>query len=244
MGLTTYGIEEASHVLTLVAEGSASFAARARLEHYLLDLLRKQGREAVGRFLQSLPGHRFRPVEGCASVTEGRFVSAGSGPGLIVVTTWQDAHSVSVNVTAEAETTAAPVPDPRQQAFYGIWESLLGIPDSKVTRLDPQRKAVFLIGLLEAEVMNGGHGQYLANTDGRYFRDTVECLARIGAEKTRIILIEAGKLGEQAESCTAAWELYAREFEQLDERFLASGEDLAGLTAEVFIDGNAGKGPV
>jgi hypothetical protein len=47
-----------------------------------------------------------------------------------------------------------------------------------------------------------------------------------------------------AESCTAAWELYAREFEQLDKRFLTSGEDLAGLTAEVFIDGNAGKGPV
>lgn len=231
-----YSPEEVSRDLTLVGEGSASFEVRARLENHLLSLLREQGHEALATFLCSLPGHTFRSVGESGSAPEARFVSAGSGPVCIVVTAYLGPHSASVNVVAEEESTEPLAPDPRHQAFYAIWEKLLGIQDSAVAKLEPERNAVFLVALLEAEVMNGGLGQYLANTDGVYIEDTVECLAKIGAEKTRAILIKAGELGAKAESFTAAWESYARDFERLDEHFLESGEDLAGLTVAVFID--------
>ena len=89
--------------------------------------------------------------------------------------------------------------------------------------------------------MNGGHGQYLANTEGVYLEETIDCLGRIGAELTRTLLVEAGKLAEKAGSCRAAWELYAEDLENLDARFLASGEDLAGLTVEMINDPCAGE---
>ena len=235
MGLMTYGPDDVSSDLAQISSDAASFEVRARLEFYLLDLLKNQGCEAVASLLQSLPGHNFSLAGDCVSVPEARFVSAGPGTLNLVVTTFLGPHSASVNVTAEDGATAPIEPDTHQQAFYTVWESLLGIEDSAVARLDAKRKAVFLIGLLEAEVMNGGLGQYLTNTDGAYFNDTLDCLARIGAVVTRDILNEAGNLGAAAESYVSAWESNSRDFERLDERFLNTGEDLAGLTARAFI---------
>ncbi|MDH3456794.1 MAG: DMP19 family protein [Gemmatimonadota bacterium] len=232
----TYSPEEASHDLKLIADNTASFETRARLEHHLLTLLREKGNEAVATFLYSLPEHDFKSVDDSISELETQFVTTGSSPRHFVVTTFRSPHLASVNVTIEDESSAPPEPDPRHRAFYEVWESLLGIPDSEVSRLDPERKAVFLVGLLEAEVMNGGIGQYLSNTDGAHLEDTVRCLLEIGAEKACAILMEAAKLGMGSESYGAAWASKSRDFERLDDQFMESGEDLAGLTAEVFID--------
>ena len=48
----------------------------------------------------------------------------------------------------------------------------------------------------------------------------------------------------EAESYGAAWESKSAELERLDDEFLKSGEDLAGLTADVYFAGNAGGGSV
>jgi len=75
---------------------------------------------------------------------------------------------VSVNVALEDMVVQPQEQDPRHTAFYEMWEYLLGIPDSAVAELEESRRAVFLIGLFEAEVINGGLGQYLANTEGAH----------------------------------------------------------------------------
>lgn len=241
MGHEPYGPEEASRDLSLVGQGTASFEERARIENCLLGLLKDQGYQAVASFLQTLSGHRFRRTDDGEQGQEIRFESERYGNRAIVVRAFHGEHFSSVSVAAEEESTDTPVPDPRHQEFYDIWESLLGIQDSAVARLEHKEKAVFLTGLLEAEVMNGGYGQYLANTEGVYLEETIDCLDRIGAELTRTLLVEAGKLASKAGSCSAAWELYADELEKLDARFLASGEDLAVLTVEMFNDRDAGE---
>ena len=82
--------------------------------------------------------------------------------------------------------------------------------------------------------MNGGLGQYLANSNGAYLSDTLACLESIGAGKTRKLLKAADKLAEGAESYDAAWEDLSGDYGKLDDAFMKSGEDLAALTAAKF----------
>jgi hypothetical protein len=67
--------------------------------------------------------------------------------------------------------------------------------------------------------MNGGLGQYLTNTEGVHLSETVACLERIGANKTRELLMAAAKLGSQAESYIAAWDDEPEAFSRLDDKF-------------------------
>jgi len=222
----------ALQALTAVAEGAASFESRAGLEHHLLTLLREEGVEAVAALLSTLSG---------CSVTRSEDVGDGSARfaihGLeapLVITTHLTSASASVNVVAENPDAARVDPDPRHQAFYSIWESLLGLADSEVGGLDSNHRTVFLVALLEAEVMNGGLGQYLTNTDGVHVEATCECLLRVGAPKTAEVLRAAADLARGFHSYAAAWEKKSSAFSRLDQRFLDSREDLAGLTADAL----------
>ena len=116
------------------------------------------------------------------------------------------AHPASVDIGVEDGSKVTPDPDPRHRSFYEVWESTLGLADAEVDGLDSRRKAVFYVGLLEAEVMNGGLGQYLSNTDGAHLDATLRCLAEIGALRRAALLAEAARVGARAESSGAAWE--------------------------------------
>ncbi|MDH4044798.1 MAG: DMP19 family protein [Gemmatimonadota bacterium] len=234
-----YDLNDVSRDLTRVLAGSASFDVRARLEHHLLTVLRVEGSGAVATLLRAVPGHDFMPLGEGVSEHEIRFVTAGPHP-RILVTTYLGPHAASVNVTVEDAAREPPRPDPRHRAFYEVWERLLGIPDADAAGLDPGRRAVFLVGLLESDVMNGGLGQYLTNTDGVHLEDTMRCLSAIGAERTRAILSEAAALGSGAESYAATWASRSAEFERLDDQFLECGEDLAGLTADAYLRDDTG----
>jgi hypothetical protein len=232
----TYGANEVQRDLALVREGAASFEVRARLEQHLLEQLRTLGTKGVAELLLSLPDYNFSPGADATTGSDASYVSGDeSGPHLVIAM-HASPDLVWVNVTVEELSSSREEQDPRHRAFYALWEDMLGLPDAKVAELDPARKAVFLIGLLEAEVMNGGLGQYLTNTNGVHFDGTIRCLTRIGAEKTRMLLIEAKKLASDADSYVAAWESKSSDFSRLDEQFLESGEDLVGLTADVFLD--------
>jgi hypothetical protein len=209
---------------------------RADLENHLLGLLRADGADGVRAFLESLPGLDFAAVAGNQD-HETRFESAVDDGLTLVVTLFCGPHILSANVTVEggADTRATRDPDPRHQAFYTVWESLLGLSDSEVASLAPSRRAVYLVGSLEADVMNGGLGQYLSNTEGAHLAPTLECLALAGAPRTAAILRKAAALGTPGEF-GAAWESMADRFEQLDEEFMETGEDLAGLTADAFLE--------
>lgn len=230
----TYGPDGVARDMAKIRDDTASFEERAQLEYYIFTTLQERGIEAVTALLQSLTDHDFALVDDRTVEFETRYVSRRPDGQDIVVTIFAGPHSTSVNVTLADPAVVVPEPDPRHQAFYEVWESLLGLPDSAVAELDPKRQAVFLVGLLEAEVMNGGLGQYFANTDGVYLEPTVACLARIEAKKTRAILMAAAKLGAGAETWGAVWESKSEELERLDDAFLESGDDLAGLTTDVY----------
>jgi len=229
----TYGGVEASDAFASIAKGSASFQARADLENHLAWVLRTGGPEGVWDLLRSLPDYDFAAATGLPQ-HEARFVASYTNDPRIVVATFLGPHSSSVNVTAEPATSSAAEPDSRHRTFYEIWESLLGLPESAVSKLDPRRKAVFLVALLEAEVMNGGLGQYLSNTDGTHLEATIGWLGEIGATKTASILTRAAALAADHGSFLAAWESNAREFELLDDEFMDADEDLAGLTVDAL----------
>ncbi len=218
-----------------VARGTASFQVRADLEHHLLTLLKRSGIEGVSAFLRSLPRFDFE-VLGESSEDEARFASSiGFANRRLVVATVSGPHHLSVDVTVEDDAPSEIPADPRHKSFYDTWESLVGVSDDDVAQLDPRRRAVFYVGLLEAEVMNGGFGQYLSNTQGVHVAATLRCLGEIGATKTASLLERAAELGATEDSFADAWAERAETFNQLDDEFLASGEDLAGLAADTFL---------
>jgi hypothetical protein len=229
----TFGNSEVQEALASIASGMASFRTRANLEHRLLRLLQDEGPQSVAALLSSLPGYNFSR-EGTESHTGGARFVADQANVRLIVTTFIGPASASVNVTTESRDEATARPDPRHEAFYGTWQTLVGLADSEVERLDAVRRAVFLIALLESEVMNGGLGQYLSNTEGAHLSATHTCLLRIGAVRTAALLQAAAELGASAETYSAAWNSESSAFERLDEQFLETGEDLAGLTADSF----------
>ncbi len=104
-----------------------------------------------------------------------------------------------------------------------------------IRRLDPAARAVYLVGLFETELMSGGIGQYLANTDAAFVDSTIEHLQLIGAIRNAEILSEAAQLLDPNRT---NWDEVRRQhagvLRALDDRFLRAGEDLAGLTASSF----------
>lgn len=230
-----YGPQEASRGLSKIRDGTASFEDRARLEECLLRRLQEYGNEGVADLLRETDDHEFVPADSSASGTEVTYTSQSPDGPRLVVTTFVGPHSASVNVTLEADSPPESEPDPRHETFYAIWDTVFDTEPSQLDDLDPAHRAVFFIALLEREVMNGGLGQYLTNTDGAYLEDTLSHLQSVGAERTRDLVARAVELAATAESYVAAWDDKAEEYSQLDTEFLDSGEDLALLTADEFL---------
>ena len=152
-----------------------------------------------------------------------------------MIDTFMEDDLAFVNVVVEAPATPPVEADPKHTAFYTVWESFLETEPPAPDHADEGERAVFLVGLLESEVMNGGFGQYLTNTDGAHLEDTLDCLERVGASKTRDLLVAAVGLATEADSFVAAWDDHSEDYHRLDAEFLEAGEDLAGLTAERFL---------
>jgi hypothetical protein len=106
--------------------------------------------------------------------------------------------------------------------------------DEEVGTWSEADRAVYLVALLEAEVMNGGLGQYLTNTEGRYLDETMDTLKSVGATGIGRILTEAVGLKGANESFVDLWDTKTAQLEKLDGAFLGCGEDLAGLVAQVY----------
>jgi hypothetical protein len=100
-----------------------------------------------------------------------------------------------------------------QAAFYQRYE-----------RLDPQGvlapddRLILLVGELEADVSNGGLGQYLSNKGEMRAREALACLSTVGAKRTAQRLESA--LGTGAEGIA---------LERLNQQFCDKPEDLASL---------------
>jgi hypothetical protein len=112
-----------------------------------------------------------------------------------------------------------------QAAFYSRYESLAGKENGRLTRRD---RTVLLVGEFEADVNNGGFGQYLGNKGVDRARETLGYLVAIGAKRT------AGWL-------SAALATRNRQtLDGLDEQFYEKPEDLASLVMQHFF-GSTGR---
>ena len=241
-------LDQVSRDLALVRSGEADFDTRARLEFALLDLLRDEGLPAFVKRITSLSGHTLRKTEAGAasgglsptpipSATPEVVLLMEEAPdgAVLVVEARLSEHVISVDVRLEAESESGPMPAPEHQAFYARWEHLLGTPDDGLASLAPEDRAIYLVGRLEAEIMNGGLGQYLANTEGVHLTETLGCLTRMGAVRTHRLLEQAVALGAAHPSFLAAWDERSGDFARLDEVLLNDPEDLAALAYFTFL---------
>jgi hypothetical protein len=100
----------------------------------------------------------------------------------------------------------------RQAAFYERYGQL----DPQGGALSQDDRLILLVGELEADVNNGGFGQYLGNKGEARAREALASLSAIGARRT----------GRWLE---AALEAGADGLERLDQQFNEKPEDLASL---------------
>ena len=230
-----YTAEDFLRDLNKLWDESASGDEEAALDFFLLNVLRLEGSDGVTKLLQEFPPERLGTMTVSRSGTEVIHTVERDGMRPLSIAVFADPDMAWVNIIVESPPRSQEHDDPRHAAFYTIWERLIGEatdPSSDNTN----DRAVFLMALLESEVSNGGLGQYLTNTNGEYLSETLACLERIGASKTREILSAAVELGAEAESWVAAWDDESERYSDLDTDFYKSREDLAGLTADEFLD--------
>lgn len=112
-----------------------------------------------------------------------------------------------------------------QAAFYERYERI--DPEARLLSLSSHDRMVLLVGEFEADVNNGGFGQYLGNKGEARARQTVTHLSAIGAKRT-------------ARWLTAALDAIADDgaLEKLDQQFFERSEDVASL-AMAHIEKNA-----
>lgn len=217
--------------LVAVAEARATPAQSAELEQGLLAEIMTSGVDPVADKLRRLD--IGLEIDGDPASPLLTLRSDAFAPALLVeLYASEDLASVQVRC-APADDGAAE--DPRHAWFYEAWEALAGnTDDCRLATLGDADRAVYHIALLESEIMNGGFGQYLANTEGHYLDDTIDCLERIGATGTGQLLTDAIALARPGESWDDVWERCGATLDALDDAFLDGSEDLAALVAECY----------
>ncbi len=231
----------------LALRDDAFSPARAEIEEYLLDYLMKlydsgeYNLTTLVTRLTSLPELNFTTDKEC-ELPDTVILTSSTENEVITVTATLSEYHASVNIACEPQNVMATGEvslDPRHIAFYSEWEKLLHIEKaSELEQLSDSQKAIYYVGLLESQVMNGGIGQYLANTDGAYLDETIDCLQTIGAEKTCQVLHDAAALKHPSQTYDDVWDEYSEQLEQLDQTFMEQSEDLAALTADKFLPAN------
>lgn len=202
------------------------------LENYLLGLLLSGGTEAVGALLLNLEGMKFSLAEASEESPTLIFRSDHSDNAVIVeVFATEDVASIGI--------TAEDVPLPNlpagHQWFYGLWERLIGENVENPPGLPEPERTVYLIASFEADVLNGGLGQYLSNTNGELVEETVAALERVCAPKAASCLRKAAALRKPTESWDDLWERGGKQLRRLDNKFLADDvEYLAMMAAKHF----------
>lgn len=232
----TFNEKEVASAFERIAKGKEGPDARTNLELYLLDELIANGTDAVVQILQNIPTMGFSLVESNASSPNSRFQS-GDEYGPIAVDIFELEDLTSINISRAQDDAGKSDQYPWHEWFYSLWMSVQKLSDkSEIERLSDAERTTYYIALLEAQVMNGGLGQYLTNTDGQFIDETIDCLTVIGALRTADIVEKAKLLREKGASYDEIWETKARQLERLDEDFLAIAEDLGKLVANKYCD--------
>ncbi len=228
--------KELASAFECIAKGEEGPDTRADLELYLLDELVANGTDAVVQILHNIPTMGFSLVDSDASSPNSRYKSSDEN-GPIVVDIFELEDLTSINISRAQDDASGAQQYPWHEWFYSLWMSIQKLSDkSEIERLSDAERATYYIALLEAEVMNGGLGQYLTNTDGQFIDETIDCLNVVGALRTAEIVEKAKLLREKGETYDEIWETKTKQLERLDEDFLAIAEDLGKLVANKYCD--------
>jgi hypothetical protein len=201
------------------------------LENYLLDLLLNDGADAVGALLLNLEGMKFSLADAPKESPNLVFRSDHEDNALIIeVFASKDLASVSIC----PEKGEVPELPGGHKWFYGEWERLIGDEIADPLVLAEPDRTVYLIASFEADVMNGGIGQYLSNTSGRFVTETLDALKRVGANQTAEHLRKAAGLKRADENWDDLWERAGDQLGALDDRLMKDDEYLAMMTANLF----------
>lgn len=224
--------DEIVFALEEVRAGNADPERVSDLENYLVDLLLSSGMDAVGNLLLSLAGMRFSLVEAPEETPNLVFRSDHPENALIVeVFAVEDIAAISIT-PEEGEVPELPI---GHQWFYSVWERLISEEITDPLALSEPERTVYLIASLEADVLNGGWGQYFSNTEGEFIEETVAALDRVRAPKAASCLKKAAALKKPTESWNDLWERAGKQLSRLDNRFLNDDDEyLAMITARHF----------
>ena len=186
------------------------------IEGLLMDALKRGGREAGEKLVESLVAHGYAldRVDALAwmwrvAIPSPRVLeiwfTGGDKPVVAAVS-----YRVGKPWGSKAQKRAAKL----QAEFYRRYERLA----PRDGALAPDDRLVQLIGEFEADVNNGGFGQYLSNKGAARAREALACLSAIGAKRTTRWLTSAleGRRGQDG-------------LARLDQQFYEKAEDLASL---------------
>ena len=121
-------------------------------------------------------------------------------------------------------------------ANYDLWRN-------SVSELDETQKSVYLIGVLNQQVLNGGFIQYFDNSYGMFGYETLRILRTIGATASANLLEQALNLVNHEQLSEPEFSKYISdnlvdenvcdELDQLDDQYyeLENSEDLEDLLA-------------
>ncbi|MBK9115691.1 MAG: DUF4375 domain-containing protein [Betaproteobacteria bacterium] len=190
------------------------------IEHLLMDTLRFEGCGAAEALVESLVTHGHG-LERLAALPYMWRVLIPPPRVLELWFTGAEAMAVvglSYREGAPWGTRAQKRAAKLQAAFYARYEGLGPGEDPRATALAPDDRLIVLVGELEADVNNGGFGQYLGNKGVERAREALAALGAIGAKRTARWLSLALDAGKDS-----------ADLERMDEQFCAKPEDLASL---------------
>jgi predicted outer membrane lipoprotein len=126
----------------------------------------------------------------------GIVLAVAFGVGLLVLYQHRDGGGHARSVAARSTTVATGKPKSLDDIFRLRGEDFLGALADRTSqradrigfdRLSPSEAALLDVGMLQAEVNNGGFDQYFGNSSGDRARGALAGLEAIGAEKTAAI---------------------------------------------------------
>ena len=186
------------------------------IESLLMNALSRGGREAGEKMVESLVAHGYAlerldalPCMWRVSIPAPRVLeiwfTGGDKPVIAALS-----YRVGKPWGSKAQKKAAKL----QAEFYRRYK----IVALRKRALPADDRLIQLVGEFEADVNNGGFGQYLGNKGEARARETLECLSAIGAKRTARWLKSA--LGKHDDDDGLA---------SLDQQFYEKAEDLASL---------------
>jgi hypothetical protein len=211
-------VRSIARLIELTPESAEAEAEETKIRSKLLEALGTGGRQAAEALINSLSEDGFELVH----VKRG-FWRVELPPPRVLEFWFNPPDDPIIATASYREGTPWGTPSQkraaeRQEAFYARYEKLIPINDSAAACLSQEDRLIFVIGEFEADVNNGGFGQYLDNKGLERPQEALRHLEAIGARRTARWLSSALEAGADSAA-----------LDRLDDQFFNKPQDLPSL---------------